>query len=130
MPNKEDKPDLAKLLKEFCADNKEIVILSLATTDGFNIKSLAAKSLSVEPDKLAAMSSSLFALSTSSSMQLMKSESNVTTIESETGNVLLISASYLTKPCVLTMVVKAEMSLAQARFSVKRLSEKIGEMRV
>lgn len=125
LPNIEVKPELVELQQELCSKNQEISLLSLATTDGFNIKSISANALSVETDKLAAMSSSLFALSNSSSMQLMQSPSLISTIESDQGNILLMSAQYLGRESVVIMVVRSDMSLAQARFAIKRFVEAI-----
>lgn len=127
-PSIEVKPELVDLIKELCNSNREISLLSLSTTDGFNIKSFAAKSLGVEADKLAAMSSSLFALSNSSSLQLMKAESTIATIESGGGNMLFMNARYLDRPCVVTMVARPDLSLAQARFSIKRFANAINEI--
>lgn len=125
----EIKPELVNLIKELCSENREITLLSLSTTDGFNIKSFAAKSLDVEADKLAAMSSSLFALSSSSSLQLMKEESTIATIESKGGNMLFKKAQYLNTPCVVTMVARPDMSLAQARFALKRFADTVNSIK-
>ena len=120
--------ELAELIKELGSSNKEIVLFSLASTDGFNIKTLSVKGLNVENDKLAAMSSSMFALGNSSSEQLMKCDATITTIESENGNYFLMKAEYLGKPCVIAMVAKSAMPLAQARFHLKKISQSIAEI--
>lgn len=119
---------LTGLIKELGAANKEIVLFSLASTDGFNIKTVSVKGLDVESDKLAAMSSSMFALGNSSSEQLMKCESTIITIESENGNYFLVKAEFKGKPCVISMVAKSSMQLAQARFHLKKITQAIAEI--
>lgn len=127
-PNIEIKSELLSLIKELCSSYKEILLFSLATTDGFNVKSFASKSLNVEADKLAAMSSSLFALSDSASSQLMKDKSTITTIESDNGHYFLMKTNYLSHTCVISMVVKSSMSLAEARFHLKKVADSIASI--
>ena len=121
-------PKLSAALKEVFSENPEVSLLSVATTDGFSIKAFAKKSLGVELDKMAAMSSSLYALSNSSALQLTDGEATITTIESEMGNILLMSSEFFEKQCVITMVATTDMSLAQARFYLTRLSKTISEI--
>jgi predicted regulator of Ras-like GTPase activity (Roadblock/LC7/MglB family) len=117
----EVKPDLIELVKNLYKNNREITLISLCTKDGFNIKSFASKSLpNSEPDKIAAMASSLCALSDSSALNLTNENFNITTIESEGGNILFMSSRYLDKPCVVTIAGKTSISLAQLRFYLKR----------
>jgi len=116
----EVKAPLLHAMKELCTDNRDITLISLCTTDGFNIKSFASKSLDADADKVAAVASSLCALSNSSALQLMKSEFEITIIESVGGNTLFMKSEYLGKDCVVTIASKPDLSLAQARFSMKR----------
>lgn len=128
-PKIEVKPELTELIKNLCVKNPEIKLLSLSTIDGFNIKAFAMKSLNVESDKLAAMASSLFALSNSSSEQLMQDKSTISTIESDKGNFLLMKSQYLDNACVIAMVAKSEMSLAEARFHLRKVSEVVSALK-
>ena len=121
-------PKLEKALKEIFSDYSEVSLISVATTDGFSIKALAKMSLGVELDKIAAMASSLNAISNSSSLQLMESDAIVTTIESDAGNILLMSSEYFGKSTVLTMVADNKLSLAQGRFLLARLAETISSI--
>jgi len=130
MPNNkiEVKAELLEGIKDLCENNKEVFLVSLCTTDGFSIKSFASKDLSAEPDKLAAMSSTIAALSDSSAKQILKDQFNITIVESNSGNMLLVSNDYLGLPCVLTVAAKTSMSLATARYKTRKLAEIINNI--
>ena len=102
--------------------------MSLCTTDGFAIKTFASKELNGESDKLAAMSSTIAALSDSSTKQILKNQFDVTIIESSTGNMLFVRSNYLNLPCVLTVAAGNKMALAMARYKTKALAEKVAEI--
>jgi len=123
-------PDLIRSMKELCEQNREITAISLCTTDGFIIKSFATKSLSPEADKLAAMSSTIAALSDSSTKILMQDEFTTTIIESDSGNTLFVRTRYLGTECVLMIAARIKMSLAMVRFNTKRLAQEISEITV
>lgn len=118
--NIEVRPELVEGMKKLADASNEITLIGLATSDGFKIRTLASKSLNIEPDKLAAMASSMCALSDSSAAQLTKGKFRMTTIETEEGNVLFMNTSYLGKPCVATLAAKEALSLANARFIIQR----------
>ena len=124
-PKIEITADLLEFMKELAGSSREIILMSLATADGFNLKTFAAKSLNIEVEKLAAMASSICALSDSSALQLTNSNLKTTTIETKEGNVLFMKTTYLDNPCVITVVAKADLSLAQARFVLKRFADKV-----
>lgn len=116
------KSELLHSIKELCESNKEIVLVSLCTTDGFPIKYLSTDELSTEVDKLAAISSTISALSDSSARQMNQGQCDITIIEATYGNMLFLKASYLGKPCVLTVVANTKMTLAAARYKTKNLA--------
>ena len=119
------KPELLDEIKKLCEENREISLISLCTTDGFSIKSFATRELSAEADKLAAMSSTISALSESAAQQVLKGEFNVTIVESGEGNMLFVRTTYLGLPCVVTVAARVSLSLAKARFATKRMAEVI-----
>ena len=119
------KQELLERIKELCDENKELLLVSLCTSDGFSIKSFASKNLNAEADKLAAMSSTIAALSDSSAKQLMKDRFEITTIETNSGNMLFVRTRYLNHPCVLTIAVSSKLALATARYKTKKLAESI-----
>lgn len=127
MPSKkaEVKPELLKFIRELCENNSEIILVSLCTTDGFSIKSIAAKGLKAEADKLAAMSSTISALSDSSAKQVMQTQFSVTIVETNSGNILFVRTQYLGMPCVLTLAARDKMALATARYKTILLAENI-----
>lgn len=117
------KPQLLQLIEEFCENNREVVLVSLCTTDGFPIKYLSVDKLSAEADKLAAISSTISALSDSSAQQMQQGKCDIIIIEAGQGNILLVKTSYLGKPCVLTVVANIKMNLAAARYKTKHLAQ-------
>ena len=127
MPNKKItvKPELIEEIKTLCENNREVLLVSLCTSDGFSIKSFASKGLNAEADKLAAMSSTISALSDSSAKQLLRDQFDITIVETASGNMLFVRTSYLELPCVLTVAAAAKMSLATARYKTKLLAQVI-----
>ncbi|WP_145952531.1 roadblock/LC7 domain-containing protein [Psychrobacter sp. DAB_AL43B] len=122
------KTELLKSIKELCESNKEIVLVSLCTTDGFPITYLSIDELSAEADKMAAISSTLAALSNSSARQMNQGECDITIIEASSGNMLFVTANYLGTPCVLTVVANTKMTLAEARYKTKKLTVSIAQI--
>lgn len=130
MPSKktEVKPELLEGIKQLCDGDIDVILVSLCTTDGFAIKSFASKDLSKEADKLAAMSSTISALSDSTAKQILHNQFDVTIIESSSGNMLFVRTTYLDIPCVLTLAVGSRMTLAMARYKTKMLAENISKI--
>jgi predicted regulator of Ras-like GTPase activity (Roadblock/LC7/MglB family) len=124
----EVKAELLEGIKDLCENNRDVFLVSLCTTDGFSIKSFASKVLSAESDKLAAMSSTIAALSDSSAKQILKDQFNITIVESNSGNMLLVRSEYLGFPCVLTVAAKTSMTLATARYKTRKLAEIINNI--
>lgn len=124
-------PVKAKLLediKELCEGDRDILLVSLSTTDGFSIKTFAAKALNAEADKLAAMSSTISSLSDASAKQVLDTQFDITIVETSTGNMLFVRTDYLGFPCVLTIAARAAMSLATARYKTKKLAQSVSEI--
>jgi len=117
------KPKLLQLIESFCENNKEVVLVSLCTTDGFPIEYFSTDELNAEADKLAAISSTISALSDSSSRQMNQGQCGITIIEAAFGNILFVKATYLGTQCVLTVVANIKMNLAAARYKTKNLSQ-------
>ena len=130
MPNNKInvKPELLEYIKELCENNKEMLVVSLCTTDGFSIKSFASKGLNTEADKFAAMSSTISALSNSIATQLLKEEFDITIVETTSGNALFVKTRYLDLPCVLTVAARSDMALATVRYKTKKLAQGISSI--
>ena len=69
------KQRLLRLMKSFSEQNKEIILVSLCTTDGFPIEHISIDKLSTEIDKLAAISSTFSALSVLSASLIISTAS-------------------------------------------------------
>ncbi len=119
------KQKLLRLIKNFSEQNREIVLVSLCTTDGFPIEHVSTDRLSTEIDELAAISSTFASLSHSSAHQMNQGQCDITIIEATYGNILFFKASYLGEPCVLTVVANLKMALAIARYKTKNLAADI-----
>jgi len=117
-------------IKKLCEENKAIFLVSLCTTDGFSIQSVMSKDLSSEADKLAAMSSTISALSDSSAKQVFQNECNITIVETTSGNMLFVKTTYLGLPCVLTIAARAKLALATARHKTTVFAKEISEITV
>lgn len=117
------KPQLIQLIENFYTNDREVVVVSLCTTDGFPIKYFSMDELSAEADKLAAMSSTISALSDSSARQMNQGQCDITIIEAVLGHMLFVKTVYLGTPCVLTVVASTKMSLATARYKTKNLAQ-------
>lgn len=123
--NSQAKVALSRCIKDLCETNREIALVTLCTTDGFPISCFSINELSNQADKFAAMSSTLSALSDSSASQMQQGECEITIVEATSGNMLFVKTDYLGKPCVLTVVAKNKMTLAEARYKTKRLASEI-----
>jgi len=122
------KPELLEGIKELCDDNREVFLVNLCTSDGFSIKSFASKALSGESDKIAAMSSTISALSDSSAKQVLQDQFETTIVETKSGNILFVRTSYLDLPCVLTVAARTKMTLATARYKTNRLAQLVADI--
>ena len=127
MPNEKSpaKIELLRHMKALCEANREVILVSLCTTDGFPISCFSISELSNQADKFAAMSSTLSALSDSSASQMQQGKCNITIVEATSGNMLFVKTDYIGKPCVLTVVAQDKMALAEARYKTKKLMAEI-----
>ena len=123
------KPELSSAISDLCASNSDISLVNLCTSDGFSIESMSSATLETEADKLAAMSSTIGALSGSSAKQILNDEFSIAIVEASSGNMLFVSTSYLGVSCVLTLAAKSKMALATARYKTRELAKLISEIR-
>ncbi len=131
MSNEKSSAKLALLshIKTLCDANREIILVSLCTTDGFPISCFSVSELSNQADKFAAMSSTLSSLSDSSAKQMKQGQCNIAIVEATSGNILFVKTDYIGKPCVLTVVAHNKMALAEARYKTKKLIGEISAIR-
>ena len=114
--------------KEFDG-NSDMNLIAISTTDGFSIYLRHTEAFEIEIDKLAALSSALCSLGNASAEQLIKDNFQMATVETASGNVLFLRTRLYGLSCVISMVAAVDMSLAEARFVTKRLSDAIAELR-
>lgn len=119
------KQELNQLFDAFINSDTSIELVNLSTSDGFVITSRCSGNVETEVDKIAAIASSLCSLSNSAANGIIKESFLVTTIETNGGNILFLRCSYLEYTCVLSVALKANISLAQSRFLSRRLIENI-----
>lgn len=122
------KSELLESIKELCESDRDMLLVSLSTTDGFSIKTFASKALNAEADKLAAMSSTISSLSDAAAKQVLKNQFDITIVETNSGNMLFVRTDYLGLPCVLTIAARGSMSLATARYKTKNLAQSISKI--
>ncbi|MGO1965901.1 MAG: roadblock/LC7 domain-containing protein [Moraxellaceae bacterium] len=115
------KAALSRHMRALSNANSEILLISLCSTDGFPIDTVSIIDLGDQNDKFAAMSSTLSALSDSSATQMKQGKCDITIVEATLGNILFVKVDYVGKPCVLTVVAKSQMALAEVRYKTKKL---------
>lgn len=120
-----EQADLEQLMETFLNDDSDIKQVSLCTADGFDIAHKGNGEIVVESDKLSAMSSTFCSMSQSVSELLLGKESEISSIETTDGHILFISTNYRASSCVLTVAAKGNISLGEARYKTKRLSNRI-----
>ncbi len=108
------------LFEEYLERNQNILFISIATSDGFNVGcSKRTRELFAEADKLAAISSSLMAISNSSSKVICQLDCDSVTIESDGCNTLLSKLNDSGKEYVVMIAGNHSISLANLRFYLK-----------
>jgi len=121
--------NLVKLIDERFNENNEIDLIALSSTDGFDIHCKKSPDNTVEIDKLAAIASSVYALSNASAKQISDSDLNVITVETKNGNLLFLKSTYNNKATVLSVSSKSQMPLGETRYIATRLASEIGTIK-
>ena len=106
-------------------NNDGVNVVSLNTTDGFHLLTVKRQRVELENDKLAAMASTMCAMSLSLSQQLLDGELSLAIVESNTGNALFASTHYEKLNCVLCIATDLSVPLGHSRFLTQRLVEQI-----
>ncbi len=116
-------------LKQVLNSDFGIKFVSLATVDGFHLSSFMADESSLATDSLAAISSTICAMSTSCSEQILFGEFELTTIETSTAHVLFLGVRCSGYDCVLCMAADKSITLGKLRFIANRLRQEVAKFR-
>ena len=119
---------LKSTLSDFISSTNGLMMVSLATADGFNIETHQSGQKTIEPDMLSAISSSLFALSQASAKKITGEPPQITSVETSLGTILLISTQFQSKSCVLTVFAHSKVTLGALRYTALKLSKKLQQI--
>lgn len=106
-------------------NNQQLQLLNLATTDGFRVCQVARQGLNIEGDKIAAVTSSIMAMSNSAARAVFSEDSQTIDIESNFGKIVIETISSSHGQLVITLCCQHDCSLATARFIARRLRQTI-----
>lgn len=109
------------------AMSSNIKLVALCTIDGFSIHQ-ASIEFNAVPDKIAAITSTLSAVSDSMSREITSGPFNIVCIESKQGNSVSVYTEYANKNVVLTVSANTKVSLGELRLRTKKLAQKISEL--
>lgn len=107
------------------ADNEAIEVISLATTDGFPVLTLAKVPRNIEEDSLSAAASTLHSVSNAVAHQILGKSFKVTFIEAQQGNVAIVNIELGEQDCVLVMSANETLNIASLRLLITRLAKEI-----
>ncbi len=124
-PDTFPKEYISELFKEEFKNKADLMLINISTTDGFLLHQVNRSGQGVEGDKVAAISSSLCSMSNSAAKELFNDTGGVINVESESGKIVFQYVNIMGKQAIITLSCKLNVSLAEARFVVKRLKEKI-----
>jgi len=125
--NTDDTEVLEDILKLFLHENKDITHINFCTIDGFFLGMAEADHNAIEKDKMSAISSTLCSLSNSAVSEIIGQGLDVCSIESGGASIILVRVEYKGTECVLTVVNRDSITLGEARYKTKKLSEIISK---
>lgn len=113
------------LISDFVGNQFEVMVASACTEDGFVIAHLNGKSLSLEEDTIAALSSTLLSLSEAAANTINSGRLRVTLMEAQKANIVVVKTQCRDMNVVLTVAADASLSIGQLLFLANRLAGKI-----
>lgn len=108
-----------------CEKWSDVEFVYLSTTDGFHLYGFTQNTENAEPDKVAAIASSLFALSNTAAHNILDDQLMISIVETSSGNILFLRTQLNRVDTVLTIAANKDMSLAKVRYHAMQLSELI-----
>jgi len=117
---------LTELFKRTEYQFSDLKMIALTTADGFPICTRLSIHLDgIEEEKVAALSSSLLALSHSAARQITNSNLISTNIETSEANMFLVKTSYQRQKAVLCTVSGLKQNLGHARYFTHQLAKRL-----
>lgn len=117
------------IVEAYFKDNKGLKLISLCTSDGFPIAAAKKSYLLIENDKFAAASSTLFSVSNAVASQFFDLSFDVTTIESDQGNIAVNSILIEETDCILCIAGDAGMNVGTLRLHIRRCADELVRMK-
>lgn len=122
------KASLHALAMSFFNKTGAIKLISVCTSDGFDLFYASRKARQIEGDKIAAISSTLCSISSASAEKISSGKFKIATIESDIGNILFLRTEFAGLDCALCIEGSTNMSLGTLRFISQRLAKEIEEL--
>lgn len=120
MKNEQKLKELFNLIESKIDD---LLVVGLATADGFNIHTHFCSNKVFEDNKLAAVTSSLLALSNAASKQLIGSSLISSTVETKAGDMLLVNTKYENNDCVMCFITGPQQNKGHTRYFGLKLAQ-------
>lgn len=120
-------PKLSSLLDQFFLERKGVVLLGLSTVDGFDVYTQTHLK-ECPSDKIAALTSTMCAMGSAISEQILSEELNSIIVESSGTNVIYTKNKYRGSDTILAIAYSEKIALGEARFLTKRLASSITEL--
>lgn len=123
------KAALEALVTSFFNKTGAIKLISVCTSDGFDLFYASRKARKIEGDKIAAVSSTLCSISSASADKISSGKFKIATIESDIGNILFLRTKVGDIDCALCVEGSINISLGTLRFISQRLAKEIEELK-
>lgn len=119
------KPMIHPLIEEFVGGHFEVLVASACTEDGFVISHCDGRKLTLEEDKVAALSSTLLSLSEAAARVINSGRLQVTVMEGDKANLVVVKTQCRDLVIVLTVASESALSIGQVLFLANRLAGEI-----
>ncbi|MEO1575443.1 MAG: hypothetical protein AAFU65_10850, partial [Pseudomonadota bacterium] len=116
---------LGGFLEKVFAEEKDIELLAISTTEGMNISHVASEGVSLAAPRLANLAGSVMGLGKDLTKNVLRQNPGTMCLETEGGNVCLVHTTFANYPCILTIAANRDVSLARIRLITVRLADQI-----
>ena len=119
---------LVAKLNDFYVQNDDVTIVSVSTSDGFEIHQSSVKKFQQSSDMVAAIASTFSSLSNSIAKEIVESPFKAAFIETGEGNFICVCTQCMQKNMVLTICADGLMSIGVLRAKAKNLAKEISNL--